>query len=375
MFYRSGPHILFSPPMSPEPCHSFCDGVDLEALRLLLCDLHATVREHLILERARKSNDVLSSVADHTQADTIYYIDKAVEGVICDWFDARWPKEWPVDLVMEGLEDNVKFPRGVESPAVMTCIIDPIDGTRGLMYDKRAAWCLSGIAPGPAESARLEHIAVAAMTELPTTKQWRSDQISAVRGRGLVAVGVDVRDPARPTFPVEMRPSSAKDFRHSFASFAKFFPEGRVMTSQLEETLWDRIVGIGTSPSPVIFDDQYISTGGQIYEIMCGHDRMVGDLRPYSLRAIALDGTLVCHPYDICTEMLAREAGCVVEHPLNGPVCAPMNTVASVCWVAYANETLAGIVRPILAELVGEIKELVPGSSGRRSFGSFGQTF
>jgi len=324
--------------------------------------MHSTLRECLIGERNSKQNEELAAVVDQTPADTIYAIDKVVEKVILDWFEANWPREWPVHLVMEGLEAicPLLMPYDSPGPAIMTCIIDPVDGTRGLMYDKRSAWCLTGIASGPADEARVEHVQVAVMTELPTSKHWRSDQISAVRGRGIIAEGTDVRDPARPCFPVLMQPSRAKDFRHSFASFSKFFPEGRVMTAQLEESLWERIVGLGTSPSPVIFDDQYISTGGQLYEIMCGHDRMVGDLRPYALRALGLEATLVCHPYDICTEMLAREAGCIVEHPLNGIVRAPMDTVSAVCWVAYANQELADIVRPVLEELVLEIKQLAP---------------
>lgn len=341
---------------------SFPVSVDPERLRELLCQLQSVLRDKLLGERTSMSNEDLAAVAEQTPSDTIYAIDKSVEQTVLDWFEASWPEEWPVHLVMEGLEAicPVRLPSRATGPVMMTCIIDPVDGTRGLMYDKRSAWCLSGIAPGDADTARLENIQVAAMTELPTSRQWRSDQISAVRGRGLVAVCADMRNPSRPVVPVSLVPSRARDFRHGFASFSKFFPEGRVMTAQLEESLWERIVGLGTSPSPVIFDDQYISTGGQLYEIMCGHDRLVGDLRPYALRALGLESTLVCHPYDICTEMLAREAGCVVEHPLNGPVCGPMDTVYPICWVAYANETLAGIVRPVLADLVLEIKQLAP---------------
>ena len=348
--------------MSDTPSSVFPAFVDPERVRSLLCAMQSALRERLMSERESRRNEELAAVAEQTPSDTIYAIDKAVEKPLLDWFEANWPEEWPVHLVMEGLEEicPVLLPSRAKGPALMTCIIDPVDGTRGLMYDKRPAWSLAGVAPGDATHARIEHIQVAAMTELPTSRQWRSDQISAVKGRGLVAESTDMRDPARPKKPVRLGPSRAKDFRHAFASFSKFFPEGRVMTAQLEESLWERIVGLGSSPSPVIFDDQYISTGGQLYEIMCGHDRLVGDLRPYALRALGLEATLVCHPYDICTEMLAREAGCIVEHPLRGPVAGPMDTTYPVCWVAYANETLAETVRPVLAELVEEIRLLAP---------------
>ena len=64
------------------------------------------------------------------------------------------------------------------------------------------------------------------MTELPTSKQWRSDQLSAIRGRGrrgLVAQAVDVRRGTRRS--LHLQPSRARHFRHGFASFVRFFPE------------------------------------------------------------------------------------------------------------------------------------------------------
>ena len=52
----------------------------------------------------------------------------------------------------------------------MRIIIDPIDGTRGLMYDKRSAFFLAGAAPNRGDSTTLQDIEVAAMVELPTTR-------------------------------------------------------------------------------------------------------------------------------------------------------------------------------------------------------------
>ncbi len=327
----------------------------LERARTLLCQMQDAVRDHVLAVRQAQGNDELSAVAGESRADTLYVIDKAVEQLVVDWFNMNWPRKWPTHLVMEGLETMI-VPHRAGRDAMLTCIVDPIDGTRGLMFDKRPAWSLAGLAPGSQEVAQVEYIQVAAMTELPTTRHWCSDQISGAQGCGLVAERLDVRAHGSARLPIVPRPSRATDFRHGFASFAKFFPEGRVLTAQLEEALWDKLLRLGSTPSPTIFDDQYISTGGQLYEVMCGHDRMVGDLRPFTLRASGISTSLSCHPYDICTEMLAREAGCVVEHPLTGRVRAPMDTTSPVCWVAYANEDLAVLMRPILAELLADLR-------------------
>ena len=199
---------------------------------------------------------------------------------------------------MEGPQETQCFPRGTRvTDTKWKCLLDPIDGTRGIMYDKRSAWALSGIAPQRGSATRLSDIFVAAMTEIPTSKQWRADQVSCTRGGGIVAEATNVLDGSK--FPLSLSPSGASTFRHGFAWMAKFFPEGRALTAQIEEQLWDELIGLGRDASPTIFDDQYICSGGSFYELLAGHDRMIGDLRPLVLPRLNLDASLVCHPYDV----------------------------------------------------------------------------
>lgn len=321
-----------------------------EIFRELLCDLGAFIRDRLLTGRGTSGD--LSAVAAQTSADTIYAIDKISEAAIVEWFESRWPMAEPVEVVMEGLEDgSLCFPRGTEvSRTRWKCLLDPIDGTRGLMYDKRSAWALGGLAPQEGPETPLSKIFVAAMTELPTSKQWRADQISAVRGQGLRTESVNILDGT--SSPLVLQPSRAADFRHGFSWLAKYFPEGRTLTAQIEERLWDELVGIGREASPVIFDDQYICTGGAFYELLAGHDRLVGDLRPLVYARLDLESSLVCHPYDVCTALLLEEAGVVYEHPLGGFPDAPMDTTSGICWMAYANPTLAGLARPVLQNVL-----------------------
>ncbi len=328
----------------------------LDRVRALLCRLQDSIRDTLIAVRDAQAGGELAEVAEVTAADTIYRIDKISEAAILAWFEAHWPADWPVELVMEGIEggEAVTFPRG--TPVARTafkCILDPIDGTRNLMYDKRSAWMLSALAPQRGERTHLGDILVAAMTELPTSKQWAADQVSGVRGcglHGLVAERVDVRGGGRRPLPI--RPSRAADFRHGFASLARFFPEGKALLARVEEEIWDALYGLGSSPSPLVFDDQYISTGGQIYELLVGHDRMLGDLRPMALRQLGFASALVCHPYDISTAMLLQEAGGVVEAPGGEPLRAPLDTTSPVAWMGYSNTGLADQVRPVLKRLM-----------------------
>ena len=66
-------------------------------------------------------------------------------------------------------------------------IVDPIDGTRGLMYQKRSAWVLTGVAPNRGADTSLRDIVLAVQTEIPLVKQHLSDQMWALKGEGAQA--------------------------------------------------------------------------------------------------------------------------------------------------------------------------------------------
>lgn len=318
-----------------------------ERARRLLCALQDEVRAILIAARAREGRR-FARVAEVTPEDTIFHVDKISEAAILRWMEENWPSAWPVELVMEGLAPGTTFPRGVAAEdATWTLILDPIDGTRCLMYDKRPAWSLAGLAPRrPGRRPTLRDIVVAAMTELPTSKAGFSDQFSAARGGPLRATRRDLRTGvSKKWIP---RPSAARDCDRGFASVVKFFPEGKALAAELEERLWRELGLHGLEGGARVFDDQYLSTGGQLYELIVGHDRMVADLRPLILPRAGLPGALCCHPYDICTALLLEAAGGVVEAPGGGALDAPLDTTSPVAWTGYANSALARRIRPAL---------------------------
>lgn len=324
----------------------------LEKLRRLLCALQVHICDAVVASRGVHAKS-FARIAAVTAADTIYRIDRISEAAILTWFKKNWPRSLPVELVMEGLADGerVTFPQDV--PVAETewkCILDPIDGTRCIMYDKRSAWSLGGIAPQRGSKTNLTDIVVAAMTELPTTKQTRSDQFSAYRGGKLHATAKDLA--SGKTRSLAVRPSQARDFKHGFASFTRFFVDGRALTSQVEEAIWRELHADEIGKTPVVFDDQYIATGGQLHELLTGRDRLVADIRPLVFKKLGIESSLTCHPYDFCTAMLLEVAGGLVETPLGGPVRAPLDTTAPVAWVGYANPRLARLIRPTLRKVL-----------------------
>lgn len=295
--------------------------------RRRLCALGDHLRD--TLQNARGID--MATVDSHTAADTIYGIDRVADDALLGWFEQHWPD---VEVVSEGLEEPVV----VGADPSWTVIVDTIDGTRGLMYDKRAAWCLAAAAP---HGGSLQDVVSGAMTELPTVKQGRADQLSGTRGGGVIAERLDLATGEREALPVQ--PSTATDLEHGFAVVAKFFVPGKAALAELEGELFGRL---GCRD---VFDDEYISSGGQLHELLTGRDRFVADLRP-----LVAPEAHACHPYDVSTAFLLEEAGGVVTDPWGGPLDAPLDTTTPIAWVGYANRALADHIGPVLAELLDE---------------------
>lgn len=299
-----------------------------DELRHRLCALGTHVRS---LVSGAHGVD-MAAVTGSTTADVIYGIDRVADDALLGWFEQHWRG---VRVVSEGLEEAVD----IDDEPEWTVIVDTIDGTRGLMYDKRSAWCLAAAAPC---GGSLVDLRAAAMTELPTSKMGMADQLSGHRGGGLQAERVDLHDGS--VAPLLVRPSAATDLEHSFSGVAKFFVPGKPQLAALEAELFRRL------GCRQVFDDEYLSSGGQLHELMTGRDRFVADLRP-----LFDEIPFACHPYDVCTSFLLEEGGGVVTDPWGLRLDAPLDTVSPVAWVGYANESLAEWIGPVLRELVDEL--------------------
>ena len=104
------------------------------------------------------------------------------------------------------------------------------------MYDKRYAWILAGLASQCGNANSLLDIMVAAMTEIPTTKQWRSDKLSAVHGCGIIALALNTHNSFE-SHSLKLKPSKAYDVKHAFGTVSRFFPEGLELLGAFEERL------------------------------------------------------------------------------------------------------------------------------------------
>jgi len=330
---------------------------DVERLLEPILALHERLRDAVVEACTRQGSELLAAVASDTGGegggggDTIYAIDRVGEETLVEGV-AELAREEPLCIVAEGLPGDVLvLPHGArERDCRWRLLVDPIDGTRGLMYQKRSAWILTGIAPNRGAETRLRDIVLAVQTEIPLVKQHLSDQLWALRGRGMEARRCNRLSGARER--LTLQPSRADTIAHGFATVVRFFPGARDTLAAID----DEVVQALVQPTPgraACFEDQYASTGGELYELMAGHDRLIADLRPLvqSVRATqGLPPGLCCHPYDLCTALIAEESGVVLRDPSGAPVDAPFDVAADVAWVGYANERLRTRVEPMLQD-------------------------
>ena len=314
--------------------------------------LHEAIRTAVVAACERSATDEMATIAREEAGDTIYAVDRVSEELLVEFFTHEVAVHTPIVLIAEGLEpDGMRvLPAGTpESEACWRIIVDPIDGTRGIMYQKRSAWILTGVAPNRGSDTTLRDIELAIQTEIPLVKQHLSDTLWSIAGQGVMAERHNRLTGENQ--PLTLRPTGATTIAHGFAMLARFFPGAREELAAIDEEIVQGALGPVQRGKTHCFEDQYICSGGQLYELMAGHDRFVADLRPLMEQVLAERGLalgICCHPYDLCTELIARELGVVITDERGEQLSAPLNVEADVSWVGYGNAAIQAEIEPLL---------------------------
>jgi len=334
---------------------------DVERLLDPLRELHDRIRHAVVAATEARQTESLSEIHREEHDDTIYAIDVISEEILVPFFCELGNRHTFV-LIAEGLASGgMVFPENCrEADAEWRIIMDPIDGTRGLMVQKRSAWILTGVAPNRGSQTTLQDIVLAVQTEIPLVKQHLSDQLWAIRDKGTTAQRFNRLTGERN--PFTPRPSAASTIAHGYASISRFFPGVRDELASIDEEIVLGALGPVRPGKAHCFEDQYISSGGQIYELMVGHDRFIADLRPLMERVIARRGMrlgICCHPYDVCSALIAKELGVIVTNAEGDVLDAPLDTTSDVAWVGYANEDIRRQIEPLLQRALRS-RQLIP---------------
>jgi fructose-1,6-bisphosphatase/inositol monophosphatase family enzyme len=304
--------------------------------------------------------DELSAVSREAADDTIYSIDETAEKIIVDWISDKWKNGPSFVLIVEGgpPEGMVFSTSGRRSDCEYTVIMDPLDGTRGLMYGKRSAWLLSAAARGTVDNLSMRDLFLAVQTEIPPIKQNISDCMWAVKDYG--AQGERFNLDSGKACPLALSPSRAADLHYGYATFNRFFTGAKREITAIEHELLLRMEAEGHLTFS--FEDQHICNGGQLAALTTGQDRFVCDIRAKLSPILAAKGrpALLCaHPYDLCCELIAREAGAVVTGSDGKPLDCPLDTTTDVSWIGYANERIRSLIEPHLLDILSSLDRFI----------------
>ena len=324
------------------------------AVKELLIELGLAVNKKCTQLLLNNTSD-LNREVKVSPADIIYQIDIEAEEEIITILKSKAHEFGGIELIAEGIGENDLsfYPENSDSYS-LRIICDPIDGSRGLMYGKRPAFFLA--AAGPASAETLQDMEVSVMVELPIPKQNEFDVLSAVRNKGFEVFRHSIDGDSR---IIKLEKSAAKSVEGGFMSFAKFCYPGKDLISKIEEAFLNQLFEDRKEEFLPVFDDQYISTGGQMYELICGHDRFTADFRGSLYKLFKLQGKKqgqVCHPYDMAGLLIAEEAGIIVTD-LRGKIFnSGLSTDIKVDWIAYANESIRQECEEILKNLLWDEK-------------------
>ena len=232
--------------------------------------LHERIRASVVEACERATSEELAKVVKEEEGDTIFAVDRVSEELLVDFFEREVAPTTPLVLIAEGLDGGqITLPRGTpDADAVWRIIVDPIDGTRGLMYQKRSAWIQTGVAPNRGPDTDLQDIELAVQTEIPLVKQHLSDVVWAIRGEGAGAERFD-RLTGKQT-PLHLQPSKAENILQGYAQIARFFPGARDVLAAIDDEIVFEALGPVQPGKAHCFEDQYTSSGGHLYELMAG---------------------------------------------------------------------------------------------------------
>lgn len=277
--------------------------------------------------------------------DLQYRIDRHSEEGLAATVRECFAGMGPLRLLSEGLpQEGITITPGRGGRLL---VIDPIDGTRGLMHDKRSAFFLAALATD-GQAPRLAGVTHAAMVEIPTTRSHLSDLLWAAEGQ----TGALTEDLLHQTsVPLCPRPSQATDLRHGFATVVRFFSGAAETLGRIHDALMRELQPSDPMAQQDAFEDQYISSAGQIHSLVTGRDRFVADLRP--LVRTAEGAALRCaHPYDVCILPIPKAAGVHITAPDGSDLDAPIDLTTRVAWIGYANSAIRSKVEPVLKRIL-----------------------
>jgi fructose-1,6-bisphosphatase/inositol monophosphatase family enzyme len=319
---------------------------------LVLCDqLRHRTRAALLAAERDGTGAALARPHAEGLGDVTFGLDLPSEEHITAWLDEVARRE-PLSLLTEDSGWRHRGPDGRGGARVLDgfdhggprIAIDPVDGTRNLMADLRSAWSVVAFAPPGAREPRLSECEGGIVSELPGTL--------AARFRRLVSDGrtctleLCALEEERVLATRALRVDADDRPDHGYFPFFRYEPAQRPAIARLEAEFFGRLVRAEGADARSIYDDQYISSAGQLVLLALGRYRMVVDPRELVRRRLGAAG-VTSKPYDLAGAVVcARAAGVVLTTPEGDALDFPIDATTAVGYAGYANEATRRRLEP-----------------------------
>src|SRR5262245_15939860 len=317
-----------------------------------LCDeLRAVTRGALLEAEHRGSLDSLARPHGMGQGDVTFGLDLPSEARIEAWQREQARSE-PLSVLTEDAGWRHLGPDGKGGERSLPgfdhggprIAIDPVDGTRNLMADLRSAWTVIAFAPSGAGQPRLAECTGGIVSEIPGTLAGRYRRFHASAGR----CSFELLDLASGNClrASELRADHDDRPDHGYFPFFRYAHTQRPILARLEADFVARLERHEGAERRSIYDDQYISSAGQLVLLALGRYRMVVDARELAGRRFHAPG-VTSKPYDLAGAVVcARAAGAVVTAAEGGPLDFPIDATTPVGYAGYANERTRARLEP-----------------------------
>ena len=335
-----------------------------ELAREIRVPVRGALRQAFALERGKEARlDGVTKVVGQGAGDLTFAIDVVAEEAVERWFRAV-AAEAPLSLLTEDtgwrhwgpspsgrVQELAGFDHG--GPRIA---LDPIDGTRNVMHDLRSAWVVVSLAgPGLGEPG-FQDLLYGAISEIPDSRGATARELDAIAGEGAALRLLELTERGAEkelsSGPLKTDPEVRLD--RGYFPFFGFHPSCRADVAALG---FDVLQRIATDHPDVelstVFDDQYISSGGQLALLALGGYRSIVDAR-HGLGERTGRPTQTAKPYDMAgAALVAQEAGCVVLTPDGKPLDFPLDAITPTDFAGFHN---LGTAEAMLPHLTGALR-------------------
>lgn len=325
-------------PISDSIPGSTCGALDDLATRLRGITGEALRKADLAGDPGDLARPVALGVGDVT-----YGLDERTESEVDRWFGEQ-AQGGPLSVLTEDTGWGHRGPDGQGGWRELEgfdhggprIAIDPVDGTRNLMFGLRPAWTVIGAAPPGPGPPRLGDVTYGCVAELPLAHQDRVRVYRAHRDGIASRTLLDLRGLEAPR-EVPLGPSADTRADHGYFPFFRYRADQRPKLAEIEAAFFRRIAEEEGAEVDHCYDDQYIASAAHMVLLAEGTYRMVCDLRGH-LAAVEGRPTLTAKPYDVAGALpIAVACGCRFESAGGGPLDLPLDATTPVSWVGYTN--------------------------------------